>query len=164
MYRARFKEDRKYSEDDIDYKYLFKASTSGSKYWIKAYTTETDIKFGSYSLSTDSSGGGGEDIKLLKQNVLVSMIGAFIGGAIYKKIDVDTIGVSKDWLNLLTDLKKYSYLLKFPTGSAQRKFYYEILWSLSDNIRLSKNEITNFNSFFSIFFKKVDGVIADKGL
>jgi len=163
MYKSRFTEDREYFEDDPDYDYFFKASSQGGKTWIKIYQTETDKKYNSYSQSTESSGGGGKDIDKAGQEALSYIVSVLINdsGAI-KKIELDKLGISDDYFYFLKKFKEYRYLEKMPKGSDARKFYYSIIWAVSDGLKNS-NKISNLKSWFDILFSKVDKTISEKG-
>lgn len=162
-YVRKFSEDRYYNEDDPDYEYLFKAQSQGSKTWIKIYQTETDKKYKSYSQSTDSSGGGGQDLNKAGQEVLSYIISVLINDyGIIKKIDLDKLGITDDYFYFLKKFKNYKYLEKMPKGSEERKFYYSIIWAASDGLK-SNSTITNYKSWFDKLFDKVDKFIEEKG-
>ena len=163
MYKSRFTEDREYLEDDLDYEYLFKAQSLGGKTWIKIYLTQTDKKLGGYSKSTDSSGGGGDDLSRAGQDVLSYMISILINDSgIIRKIDLDKLGISDDYFYFVKKLKNYKYLEKMPKGSDARKFYYSIIWAGSDGLR-TQSKISNYKSWFDTLFSKVDKAISEKG-
>jgi hypothetical protein len=155
-YKKFFKEER-YSDDE--YESLFKAQSQGGKVWIKVFQSDVDKKYNSFTIHGSNSGSGVDDSNLLKQTIFSELIGSLLNdyGTI-KKIDIDKIGIAKDWQYFLSKIKNYDYLEKSLKGSEQRRFYFSMMNQLSSNLRRSQ-KINNISLFIDQFLQNIDKII-----
>lgn len=157
-YKRYFKE-ASYSDDE--YEPLFKAQSPGGKVWTKAFQSDVDKKYNSFTIHSDSSGSGADSFNSLKSKILSELIGTLLTDyGTNRKIEVDKIGITKDWRYFLSKIKNYAYLRKSPKGSDQRKFYYDLIYKIIRDLRKNPNDIKHSldNSF-----KEIDAVITKQG-
>ena len=148
--------ERKFNEEK---EILFYATSRGARAFVQA---EVDSDSGFYSVKTDGMNGDAKDLKDVKNKVMNQLIQSVVSdyGDVYK-VENDNLGISKYWIMILNFLKKYKYLKLSPKGSEERKFYYSIVWYLSDAFRLSKGN--NYDSLLKKVFATIDKQVSDKG-
>lgn len=106
---------------------IFSATTRGGKYYIEVYDVAKV-----WSIYTEYSSdyvNKGE-----KEQLLSRLFGALFDGIDYSKnIKVDKIGISDDFIDLVTEFKyNFGYLEKEPKGSDERIYYFQVLRHLRD--------------------------------
>lgn len=106
---------------------IFSASTRGGKYYIEVYDTNWDWSI--YTEYADDFVDKGE-----KEQLLARLFGALSDGIDYSKsIKVDKIGISEDFIDLVTEFKyNFGYLEKEPKGSDERLYYFSVLKTIKN--------------------------------